>query len=297
MNILLTGGTGFIGSALCRRLANEHQLTVLTRRPHKVVEICGAGVAAISSLDELSEKQHFDAVINLAGEPIADRRWSKARKQKLRDSRIALTEQLIAYFERAERKPDVLINGSAVGFYGDQGDHILDEESDSVNDFAHQLCRDWEQQAQRASDFGIRVCIVRLGLVVGPEGGFLQRMLLPFKMGLGGRIGSGRQWMSWVHRDDVLALIEYLMVNQVLSGAFNATAPHPVSNEQFTQQLARQLHRPAFLPVPALVLKLMLGEMSELLLGGQRVIPAKTQQSGFEFRFKRLGEALADVLG
>jgi uncharacterized protein (TIGR01777 family) len=296
MKVLLTGGTGFIGSALCRRWQAEHQITVLSRRPERVARLCGHAVKAISRIDQLSAGQNFDVVVNLAGEPIADRRWSDKRKRLLRESRIGVTADLLSFFERAEKKPELLINASAIGFYGDRGDHILDEEAEAANDFAHQLCRDWEGEASRAADYGVRVCIMRLGLVVAAGGGFLGRMVLPFKCGLGGRIGSGEQWMSWVHRDDVLALMDYLVTHQVLSGVFNATAPQPVTNTKFTQCLARQLRRSAFLPVPAWSLKLLMGEMSGLLLGGQRVMPSRAQQAGFDFQFKCLDKALADAL-
>lgn len=296
MQVLITGGTGLIGSALCRQWQADHQITVLSRRPTRVAKICGNQVSAISSLSELSSSKYFDIVINLAGEPIADRRWSDKRKQLLRDSRIGVTHQLLSYFERAESKPAVLINASAVGYYGDRGDCILDENSDSENDFAHRLCRDWEDEAIKASALGIRVCILRLGLVIAEDGGFLKRLLLPFRLGLGGRIGSGDQWMSWVHRDDVLSLINYLISHQVLNGVFNTTAPQPVTNNQFTRCLAGQLHRPAFFPVPAWILNKGLGEMSTLLLGGQRVLPSRAQKAGFEFRYKTLDKALENVL-
>jgi len=296
MQVLITGGTGLIGSALCRQWQADHQITVLTRRPASVVRRCGHQVLAIASLSELSSDHYFDVVINLAGEPIADRRWSSSRKQVLRDSRIGITHQLLSYFKRAKIKPSVLINASAVGYYGDRGDCILDENSDSENDFAHQLCRDWEDEAVKASELGIRVCVLRLGLVIAEGGGFLSRLLLPFRLGLGGRIGSGDQWMSWVHQDDVLGVIHYLISHQVLNGVFNTTAPQPVTNKQFTHCLAGQLRRPAILPVPAWGLNKLLGEMSVLLLGGQRVLPVRIQQAGFEFQYKTLDKALKSVL-
>jgi uncharacterized protein (TIGR01777 family) len=296
MNILITGATGFIGSALCQHWCGNHLLTVLTRQPDRVAEKCGSGVKAITNFQQLTSDQPFDVVVNLAGEPIADRRWSANRKQQLYQSRVGVTKDLLAFLERAEQKPKVLISASAVGFYGDQGDRVLDEDSDSVNDFAHQLCRDWEQEAQRARALGIRVCILRLGLVVGSNGGFLKKMLLPFKLGLGGRLGSGQQWMSWVHRDDVLGLIDYLVDHEVLNGVFNATAPKPVSNEEFSRSLASCLHRPCLLPMPEWPLKLLLGEMSGLLLGGQRVLPMRAEQAGYAFCYQSLSDALASVL-
>lgn len=298
MKILITGGTGFIGSTLCQHLLRQdHMLTVLSRQPAAAVRrLCGAAVEPIASLQALSPHSGFDAVINLAGEPIAAKRWTAARKQLLWDSRITLTEELIACIAAADRKPGVLINGSAVGYYGAQGDTLLDETSGCTDDFSHRLCAAWEQAALRAGKHGVRVCIVRTGLVIDRNGGFLQRMLLPFKLGLGGRIGDGRQWLSWVHRDDHVAMTDRLLSHPHLSGVFNATAPHPVTNAEFTACLARLLRRPAFLPVPALPLRLLLGEMAQLLLGGQRVLPARWQRENFSFRHPHLEDALRAAL-
>ncbi|MCK5190489.1 MAG: TIGR01777 family oxidoreductase, partial [Methylococcales bacterium] len=295
--ILITGGTGFIGKSLCRKLLeNNDKLTVLSRRPEKVPQLCGKTTQAISSISDLTTEEHFDAIINLAGEGIADARWTSARKQKLLDSRIKTTEQLIAFIDRATEKPKVLISGSAVGFYGNQGDKQLDENSAIHDDFAHQLCARWEAAAKAAEAHGVRVCIIRTGLVIGNDGGFLKRMLPAFKLGMGGPLGDGRQWMSWIHRTDFIAIIDKLLESKVMQGIFNATAPEPVSNAEFSQALGNVLNRPTFIPVPAFVLKTLLGEMSELLLGGQRVLPERIEQAGFKFQFKTLEQALKDVL-
>ncbi len=297
MKILITGGTGFIGKELCKRLLDHgHQLTVLSRRPETVGERCGEQVAGLGSLAALTADDHFDAVINLAGEPIADARWTERRKRLLRESRVTLTDQLVEYIARAQAKPQVLISGSAVGYYGDCSDRLLDEASAYAEDFSHRLCAAWEQAAGRARDHGVRVCTLRTGLVVGKNGGFLQRMLPPFKLGLGGRLGDGRQWMSWVHRNDLIRMIEHLLDSPGSSGAYNGTAPHPVTNLEFTRTLAKVLKRPALLPVPATVLKVALGELSVLLLGGQRVVPKRFLEDRFEFEFETLEPALADVL-
>jgi uncharacterized protein len=297
MKILITGGTGFIGKELCKRLLQRGaQLTVLSRRPETVAERCGDQVAGLGSLAALTADDHFDAVINLAGEPIADARWTERRKRLLWESRVTLTEQLVDYFSRAQAKPKVLISGSAVGYYGDGGDRVLDEASAYTDDFSHRLCAAWEQAALKAGDYGVRVCILRTGLVIGKNGGFLQRLLPPFKLGLGGRLGDGRQWMSSVHRNDLIRMIEHLLDSPGSSGAYNGTAPHPVTNREFTQTLAKVLKRPALLPVPALVLKAALGELSVLLLGGQRVIPKRFLDEQFEFEFDTLEQALTDVL-
>lgn len=293
VNFLITGATGFIGSALCSRLQSlGHGLTVLSRSRDRAIDCCGGNVRSVERLSELQNTEQFDAIVNLAGEPVADRRWSAGRKQLLRESRISLTEQLCSFVQRADKKPALLISASAVGFYGDQGDHVLDEQSDAVNDFPHQLCRDWEQAALALEPAGLRVCILRIGLVVGDGGGFLKKMRLPFKWGVGGTLGDGEQWMSWVHRDDLIAMILFLMEHEVLNGVFNATAPHPVTNAQFTQLLGQQFARPASLPIPAGLLQLLCGEMSTLLLGGQRVMPLRLQRAGFNFQYEHLPEAL-----
>ncbi len=297
MKILITGGTGFIGKELCRRLlGNNHQLTVFSRKPESVAILCGANVKAINKIADLSKKDPFDAIINLAGEGIADARWSPLRKQILFDSRVKVTKQLITYIDRVEKKPTVLISGSAVGYYGNQGATELDENSAYNNDFSHSLCAEWEEAAEPAKSYGVRVCNIRTGLVVGVKGGFLKKMLPPFKLCLGGHLGTGSQWMSWIHMHDYIGIMQMMLENNKLEGVFNATAPNPVSNDQFTQCLAKVINRPAFLPVPAFVLKLLLGEMSELLLGGQRVLPKRLQQENFKFKFTKLEQALQDVL-
>ncbi|MGE0114385.1 MAG: TIGR01777 family oxidoreductase [Steroidobacteraceae bacterium] len=298
MKILITGGTGFIGSALCRHLhAQGHELAVLSRQPPDAVRrLCGATVTPLANLNDLLDHGEFAAVINLAGEAIAAKRWTPARKKILWHSRVTLTEDLTAVIAASPRKPDVLISGSAVGYYGNQGNALLTEDSMAIDDFGHRLCAAWEQAALRLREHGVRVCILRTGLVIGRKGGFLQRMLLPFKLGLGGRIGDGRQWLSWVHRDDYLAMIDMLLQQTHLQGTFNATAPQPVTNAEFTACLARLLHRPALLPIPALPLRLLLGEMAELLLGGQRVLPARWQQEKFSYLYPQLEAALRAAL-
>lgn len=298
MQILITGGTGFIGRALCRSLLRQgHGLTVLSRQPaQRVRRLCGEAVTPISGFDALSRQSPCDAVVNLAGEPIAAARWSDARKKLLWDSRVRLTGDLVDFMADLDKPPSVLISGSAVGYYGDRGDTVLDEGSDAADDFSHRLCDAWEEAARRACDLGVRVCLLRTGLVVGRGGGFLQRMLPLFRLGLGGRIGSGRQWMSWIHLDDYIALTGHLLAGTHSSGVFNGTAPHPVTNLEFTATLARLLHRPAPLPVPAFLLGLTFGEMAQLLLGGQRVVPARPLAEGFQFRHERLESALRAVL-
>lgn len=298
MHILITGGTGLIGRALCQQWVQQgHQLTVWSRRAQQVPTLCGAGVRGVAHLEELTDEP-VDAVVNLAGAPIADRPWTRKRKAMLWASRIGLTEQLLAWLETRADKPKVLLSGSAVGWYGDAGEREMTEDCAPVSeDFAAQLCSAWEETALRAEAFGMRVVVLRTGLVLARDGGFLKRLLLPFKLGLGGPLGDGRQWMPWIHLADQIALIDFLLTHEAASGPYNASAPNPVRNREFAQALGRALHRPAFMPAPAFALKLGLGELSVLLLGGQRALPTRLQAQGFTFRFTHLDAALADLLG
>lgn len=296
MNILLTGGTGLIGRALCKRWSAEgHQLWVWSRTPEQVARLCGAGVQGVGRLEQL-DAVVLDAVVNLAGAPIADRPWTKSRKALLWDSRVTLTDQLVTWLGTRAQRPAVLVSGSAVGWYGDGGEHRLTEADQPVSaDFASQLCSAWEERAMEATALGMRVVLIRTGLVLAPDGGFLKRLLPLFKLGLGGRLGDGRQWMPWVHIDDQIGLIDFLLRQPGASGSYNACAPEPVRNADFTRRLGQCLHRPAVLPVPAMVLK-PFGELSGLLLGGQHVLPQRLLDEGFRFRFRELDRALADLL-
>jgi uncharacterized protein (TIGR01777 family) len=296
MNILITGGTGFIGRALvCSLLKEHHKITALSRRPDTINKILGAEVATLSNLEQLTSEHHFHVIINLAGAPIFDCHWSDARKQVIRDSRIQLTEQLISYIKAAVVKPELLISASAIGYYGDQGNQVLNESSTPHEDFSQRLCADWEATAQLASQYGVRVCLIRTGLVLAHDGGLLQRMLLPFNLGLGGTLGSGQQWMSWIHRADWIAIAKLMISNTAMQGAYNATAPHPVTNREFTKILAQHLNRPALLPMPAWLLKILLGERSELILASQRVLPERLLTENFHFQYPELASALAEI--
>ncbi|MCU1761351.1 TIGR01777 family oxidoreductase [Pseudomonas sp. 14P_8.1_Bac3] len=298
MHILLTGGTGLIGRQLCRHwLSQGHRLTVLSRTPEKVAKICGTDVRGVGRLEDLGQEP-VDAIINLAGAPIADRPWTSRRKALLWSSRITFTETLLVWLESREQKPQLLISGSAVGWYGDGGERELTEDSPPViDDFASQLCIAWEETAQRAETMGIRVIFIRTGLVLSADGGFLSRLLLPFKLGLGGPLGDGRQWMPWIHINDQIALIDFLLHQKSASGPYNACAPKPVRNREFAKTLGSVLHRPAFMPMPALALKVGLGELSLLLLGGQKALPARLLEAGFSFQFTDLRAALDDLSG
>ncbi|UUD63242.1 TIGR01777 family oxidoreductase [Pseudomonas seleniipraecipitans] len=296
MHILITGGTGLIGRALCHYWIEQgHQLTVWSRRPEQVAVLCGTRVRGVGRLEEIGDEP-LDAVVNLAGAPIADRPWSKARRQLLWESRVHLTETLLAWLQAREQKPGVLLSGSAVGWYGDTGERHVDEQAAPGADFAAQLCVAWEDTAQQAEALGIRVILLRTGLVLAKDGGILKRMVTPFRFGLGGRIGNGRQWMPWIHIADQIALIDFLLQQEQARGPYNACAPQPVRNAEFASELGHAVNRPAIVPLPAFALRAGLGEMSLLLLGGQHAQPARALEAGFDFRFTHLDVALVDLL-
>ena len=295
--ILITGGTGFIGQALCRQLHERgDSLAVFSRQPPESVKACCGRVEAIGDLQQLNGHTGFDAVVNLAGEGIAEKRWFDARKQQLRDSRIGVTETLVQVIRSWENPPEVLVSGSAVGFYGDQGTTEVTEDTPPHDEFTHRLCRDWENAAKPLADVGVRICYSRTGVVAGPGGGFLEKMLPPFKLGLGGRLGSGSQYMPWVHRKDVVGAIIWMMETASASGPYNVVGPQPVTNGEFTRALGRVLHRPTLFPAPAPVLRVALGEMSRLLLTGQKALPARLQEGGYQFAFPDLEGALMNAV-
>jgi len=293
MNILVTGGTGFIGKALCARLLREgHEVAVLSRQPESVLP----PLRPIATMDALSDSDSFDIVINLAGEPIANKRWSRRQKQRLVDSRVNTTRQLISFFKRTASRPQLFISSSAVGFYGLNPDpEQTTEQSNGDDSFGSQLCQQWEAVALEAEALGIRTCVLRIGLVLGRDGGALSKMKPAFKLGLGGRLGHGEQWMSWIHRDDLLGIVMHCLADSSLRGVINATAPHPVTNREFTASLGAVLKRSTFFTAPAFALKLVLGQMAEeLLLSGQKVLPTKISASGYTFKYQDLLTALSD---
>ncbi len=296
MHILLTGGTGLIGSALCRYWHQQgHQLTVLSRTPAKVAAHCGPTIRGIAQLSELAD-EHLDAVINLAGAPIAERPWTKKRRALLWESRVNSTERLVDWLANCAQKPTVLISGSAVGIYGDSGDQALPETAPQGDDFASRLCAGWEAAALQAQTLGIRVVLIRTGLVLAPNGGFLRKMLPAYRLGLGGPLGDGQQWMPWIHLDDEVKAIDYLLTQPSAKGPYNLCAPQPVRNAQFSQTLTHALYRPNICRIPAGLLRLALGELSVLLLGSQQAQPAHLHGAGFTFRYPEFAAALHDVL-
>jgi len=294
MHYLITGGSGFIGSALSRALiADGEHVTVLTRNSIRARPRLPEAVLLIETVDGARD---IDVVINLAGENLSNRRWTPALKQEFRDSRIGTTRRVLDWISAQSRKPRALISGSAIGWYGPRGAEELSEDAGPGDDFAAQLCRDWEAEARKAETLGVRVCTVRTGIVLDAAGGALKKMLLPFRLGLGGPIGPGGQWMSWIARADIVALIRWLSADDNASGAYNGTAPNPVTNTDFAKTLGHALHRPAFLPMPAFALRLLLGEMAQMLLTGQRVVPARVRAGGFQFNYSELPAALAAIL-
>lgn len=297
--ILITGGSGFIGSRLVSawRLVG-HDIAVLTRQPARVRQRW-PGVTAVDSLEELEGK--FDWLVNLAGEGIADQRWTEERKAVLRASRIALTDELVQWATRSRQQFEVVLSGSAIGYYGaghgSAAEHWLDEHSESGRDFAARLCRDWEAAIQPLSAHCQRLIVVRTGVVLGTDGGMMKRLWLPFRMGMGGQIGDGSQYLSWIHMDDYCRAVHALLDGSLpLSGAVNLTAPEPVTNAAFTHSLAAAVGRPALLPMPTPMVKLLFGEMSTLLLDGQRVAPLALQDAGFEWRFRHIDVALGNLV-
>jgi uncharacterized protein (TIGR01777 family) len=298
MNITITGATGFIGRRLIERLGAEpHQLHALSRRTNITF---GNTAVWITKWDPLREDPpeesliNAEAVVHLAGEPVAQR-WTPEAKSKIRESRVASTQRLVHALSALPHRPSVLVCGSAIGIYGSRGDEVLTESSAFGSDYLAEVCQEWEKQAMIAESLGVRVARIRTGVVLGKGGGALQKMLPPFKAFVGGKIGSGKQWMSWIHLDDLVGIICHALTNP-MSGAFNGTAPNPVTNSDFTSELASALGRPALFPVPGFALKAMFGEMAEMLLGGQRVLPRATEAAGYRFQYPELGAALRNIL-
>ncbi len=294
MAILITGGTGFVGTRLVAALvAAGHAVTVLTRNRASAAAL-PTPVTIVTDLAEIESSAQIDAVVNLAGEPLSDGLWTAVKRQRIIASRVDVTRACVELIARLERKPDVLVSGSAIGWYGLRGDELLDESGEAQDCFSHEVCQAWEAAAV---DADVRTVLLRIGLVLD-HGGMLARMLPAFKFGLGGRFGNGKHWMSWIHRDDLVRLIVHAIATPELSGPLNGTAPEPVTNREFTRALGAALHRPAILPVPRWPLHLLMGQFAdELLFSGQRVVPAAALASGFRFSYPQIGPAFAAIVG
>ena len=295
MRIVLAGGTGFLGRALQAHLRGlDHRVVVLSRRPRNRGPDQVAWTPDGTTGPWAAALDGSHAVVNLAGEGIADARWSAARKSALRDSRVLSTRSLVGAIHRASAPP-VLVNASGIGYYGDRGDELVTEAAPAGNDFLAELCVDWEREAEQASST-TRVILLRNGLVMHPSGGALTKMLLPFRLGAGGPLGPGTQYLPWIHLSDWLELVAWLLNSADARGAFNVTAPSPATNAEFTRALGRAVRRPAFIPVPAFALPLLLGELADTLLSGQRAVPTRATSMGFTFKFCEIEPALRDLL-
>lgn len=297
MHCLVTGGTGFIGRHLVSRLERP---VVAGRSVAKIKQLPGEVVPCQWDSGTLLDKRALDkvdAVFHLAGESVFNGRWTAARKQRIMDSRRLGTRNLVASLAALANPPSVLVCSSAIGYYGSRGAELLREASAPGTDFLAQVCQAWEEEARQAEKLGIRVVSVRTSVVLGSDGGALAKMLLPFKLGLGGRLGSGRQFMSWIHIDDLVGIFLHAATTREVRGPINGAAPQAVTNREFTAALAEVLRRPAFMAVPAPVLRIILGEFADVLLGSQRVVPEKIMEAGYTFRYPELKGALQNLLG
>ncbi len=295
--VLVTGATGFIGRRLCRRLlADGHSIVALTRDATRARKLFGSMVRVITSLDDIQASEHIDIVVNLAGAPILARPWSAARRAELLDSRLSVTNKITELIARLEHKPEVLVNASAIGYYGVRGEEEITEAARGQPIFQSHLCQAWELAAQAAEQYEVRVCRLRFGIVLGTSGGALPGLIRPARMRMRVVLGSGQQWQSWIHIDDLLDLLWFCIKQDDMHGGINATSPQPVRQRQFAETLAAQFGRSLPVRVPAFALRAALGEMSQLLLEGQKVLPTKALNAGFAFRYPELNAALAELL-
>ncbi|MFA5670434.1 MAG: TIGR01777 family oxidoreductase [Balneolaceae bacterium] len=298
MNILITGGTGFIGQELREELLKEgHSLIIVTRNPKKYEDESASNQQFVSLEDDLaSEMEKCDAVINLAGENIFGQRWDDDVKKRIYDSRINTTRTLVEAMAKAKNKPEVFISASASGIYGDRGDEILDESTSFADDFLAKVCVDWEAKAQKATELGVRVVIPRIGIVLEQGGGALEKMIPPFQFFVGGPIGNGKQYLGWIHRSDLVRAVMFPISNKEITGPYNVCAPNAVTMNELAKTLGDTMNRPSLLRVPEFVLSIVLGESAQPVLHSARLIPKNLQDHGFTFRFEDLDEALADIV-
>jgi uncharacterized protein len=309
MRIIIAGGTGFLGSPLAEMYAEEgHDVRVLTRsvEPGVTRHDPGTGVPGITRVGWAADGatgpwaatlEGADAVINLSGESLASRRWSEAAKKRLRDSRLLATRSLAAAIRGATTPPPVFISGSAVGFYGPSDNQPLTEKDPPGTDFLAQLCADWEREARQAERQGTRVVLLRTGIVLERSGGALPQMMRPFRFFAGGPLGSGRQYVSWIHRLDWIEIVRWIVQTPEIDGPVNATAPHPVTNKHLSRALGHAMHRPSLMPTPGFAIKIAIGEFADSVLTGQRVIPARAQASGYHFRYPEIEQAFRGIFG
>ena len=300
MQVLITGATGLIGRQLCRELAAEgHGIAVLSRRPEGAAVVPDARAfrwepEAGAPPNEAWEG--IDAVVHLAGEPVAAGRWTMEHKRRIRNSRVIGTRNLVEGMKASKHRPKVFVGGSAVGFYGNRGDEVLTEASPPGQGFLSEVCQEWERESMRAEVFGARVALVRIGVVLSARGGALEKMAPPFKLGVGGRLASGKQWFPWIHIDDMSGILRHALQAPSIHGPINGVAPGIVDNEEFTRQLAAALHRPVFFPVPEFALRILMGEMAEVVLASQRVVPKVAEETGYRFCYPQLQPALEEIL-
>ncbi|HEX8734810.1 MAG TPA: TIGR01777 family oxidoreductase [Pyrinomonadaceae bacterium] len=298
MKILISGASGLVATHLIPTLkAKNHEIFRLVRKtPEAPDEIRWDSEKGFAD-DERARLENFDAVIHLAGDNVASENWSEEKKRKIRASRVVGTRVLVDALKSLQNPPRILVSASAIGFYGNREDEILTEDSAKGVGFLPEVCDAWEMESEKAEEFGARVVMPRIGVVLTKDGGALEKMLTPFKFGVGGRVGSGKQWMSWIALEDLIQIIHFALENEKLRGVVNAVAPNPVTNEEFTKTFGRVLHRPAILPVPEFAVRLMFGEMGEtLLLQGARVLPERLLENGFDFKFTNLEEAMKNAL-
>ena len=298
MKILISGASGLVGKHLIPTLiAKGHEINVLVRKTPKSADEIQWDAEKGFSADEQAKLENFDAVIHLAGDTVETENWSDEKKRKIEDSRKIGTKVLVDALRQAVNPPKILVSASAVGFYGNRKDEILTEDSPKGEGFFPRVCSQWEEESHKAESFGVRVVTPRIGVVLAKDGGALEKMLTPFKLGVGGVVGSGEQWMSWIALEDLIAIFHFALENESFRGAANATAPSPATNEEFTKTLGKVLHRPTILPIPEFAIKLLFGEMGEtLLLQGCRVVPKKLQDAGFKFKYENLEEAMKNAV-